>query len=198
MGLVDWYRSRSQWHEIRALGFSSIVKVSILAPVVGYLILSNPVSFAFFESWKFYCFYAGVTSISIGAILYSWFCPGEAKKYGTGVEYALAEVDFFVAKPKIIEHSLRYNIARLQLSRPDIYFDLLAIGACFSIAAFDEERSRRRDATLFLLDELWHAKNFRQRNVRVLCRILYDVGLVLLFTPSAYTTLQVLGLFPRP
>lgn len=196
---IDWYRRRSQWHDIRALGFSSIVKISIVAPIVGYLILSNKFAFSFFEGWKFYFFYAGVTCISLGAILYSWWCPGEAKKYDTGVEYAISEVDFFIAKPMIIESLLREKISRLRVSRPDIlHLDLLTIGSKFWTSSFDQERDKRKDAVIFLMDELWHAINYQFRKIRVICRMLYDAGILLLFAPSVYTTLQVLGVLPRP
>jgi len=196
--LTDWYLGRSQWHEIRNLGSTSIVRLSVVAPVVGYLILANRQSFQLFEGWKLFCFYFGTGSIAVGAFIYSLRCPGEAKKYDTAVDYALAEAEFFTANPFIIEKAIKASLLELQLQRPDLYRDVLTIFAKIAISHDHPEREVRKDATMVLMDELWHIRIFGRRRSRVVCRIFYDIGTFLIFLPSVFTVLQILHVVPRP
>lgn len=189
---ASWYLARCQWHGIRALGSTSIVRLSAIAPIVGYLILANEFTFRMFEGWKLYCFYFGTLSIAMGAFVYSLRCPGEAKKYDTAIEYTSAEAEFFTANPKIIEKEIAKSLVEVHHQRPEVFRDLLTIVSGIIRSQRDAERDTRKDAIISLMDELWHLRNFIRRRSRITCRILYDLGIVLVFSPSIVTSFQIL------
>ena len=193
--LIGWYLGRAQWHEIRSLGSTSVVRLSVVAPVVSYLILANEHLLHFFEGWKFFCFYFGTVSIAVGALIYSTRCPGEAKKYDTAVEYAVAEAEFFTASPLIIEKAIGHSLSELKVQRPEIYRDILFIYTKIWISKNHPLREDRRDAIIALMDELWHLKIFGNRNSRVACRIFYDLGILLIFMPGVLTLLEIIQAF---
>src|SRR5262245_24963766 len=92
---------RYEWDELHALGSSRLVQLTVVLPVVGYLILfsatlrdhltlyvdmgSEPVF------WRLYLLYFGFCFLSIGALIFAWECPDEVKRHGAGFVFVERE-----------------------------------------------------------------------------------------------------------
>lgn len=96
---------------LRAIENSSAVKLTIIIPLVGYLIIFNENVLHYIElsrellgghviplsdaatgavahvSWRLLCLYFGLCLIAGAAALHQLFCPEKVKKYGSPVEY---------------------------------------------------------------------------------------------------------------
>lgn len=97
--------SRS-WRTVRSIGNSKPVKLTILAPFIGYLIIYNDLilknlllteligddinepSSVF---WRLFCLYIGFILLGIGSIIYQCFCPRVIAKYPTNSEFLAGE-----------------------------------------------------------------------------------------------------------
>jgi hypothetical protein len=98
------------WSTLRSIGNSPIVKLTIVIPVIGYLILFNQTLsqhltlvheiFGKHESpssgtvsWRLIFLYLGLCAFAAGSGLFAIFCPRELKKYGSATEYIGGEID---------------------------------------------------------------------------------------------------------
>jgi hypothetical protein len=98
------------WSTLRSIGNSSIVKLTIVIPVLGYLIIFNQslskylalIHEVFHDpdplvaghvSWRLTYLYLGLCWFGIGSALFAIFCPPELKKYGSPSEYIGGEID---------------------------------------------------------------------------------------------------------
>src|SRR5262245_13941791 len=97
--LKFWFQEKDKWTTLRAVGNSPIVKMTIVIPVLGWLILFNDyivhqlsaVEEIFGKlqvSSRLLWLYVGLFITSIGSILYAGFCPEEIKKYASEIDYS--------------------------------------------------------------------------------------------------------------
>jgi hypothetical protein len=106
----------SHWDQLRSIGNSRLVKLTILVPLLGYMILFNEQLVRFLElaspyfrdflfrsgdqpadtstwslAYRLYCFYFGFTALAVGALIYEFRCPRLVKLYGSAAEYFSVE-----------------------------------------------------------------------------------------------------------
>jgi hypothetical protein len=101
---------RVGWARLREIGNSPAVKLTIVIPFVGYLIIFNesllhyldlsrelfghhgnlPGSEQAHVSWRLLLLYFGLCFIAAGAALYGWYCPDEIKSYRLPSDYVAA------------------------------------------------------------------------------------------------------------
>ena len=77
----EWYR----WDELRRLGNHKLVQLTVVVPIVGYLILLNKQLAAYYAlyfdanatdiSYRLYCLYFGFTFLGIASLLFNLLCP---------------------------------------------------------------------------------------------------------------------------
>jgi hypothetical protein len=97
------------WSTLRAIGNSSLVRLSALFPFVGYFILFNDEVTNFLQAhgleqpslrlgildnlWskKLYFLYFGLMFSGLGAMIYQWRCPPEVKKHADWKDYIAVE-----------------------------------------------------------------------------------------------------------
>lgn len=83
----------THWDEISRIASTKIVKLTVLIPVLGYLILfsawfeENFRIFGEFPTWKVHLLYYGFTAVALGSIIYSIYCPRLVQIYGSATEY---------------------------------------------------------------------------------------------------------------
>jgi hypothetical protein len=101
-------REKDRWTTLRSIGNSSLVKLTMLIPIVGWLIIFNDlvvhglrVARSLFGpndvavdggsivvSPRLLWLYVGLFLVSIGSIIYSICCPNEIKKYSSETDYS--------------------------------------------------------------------------------------------------------------
>ena len=105
---------QSRWDHLRVIGNSRLVKLTILVPLLGYMVLFNEQLVHYLElaspyfrdvflhgraadgetwslAYRLYCFYFGFTALAIGALVYEARCPRLVKAYGSAAEYYRVE-----------------------------------------------------------------------------------------------------------
>lgn len=96
--------SRLTWSRLRTIGKSQAAKVTVLLPLVGYLIIFNKKIADFLQlatqfagsdsaplsvSSKLMLVYVGTCFVAAGQVIYGIFCPAEVKAYGHVTPYIL-------------------------------------------------------------------------------------------------------------
>lgn len=88
------------WTSLRSISNSYAARSTILIPVIGYMILFNDRVIRYLDLVnevggphhgaippRLVLVYFGLCSVAIGTVIYSLFCPSEAKRYETADEY---------------------------------------------------------------------------------------------------------------
>ncbi len=96
-----------EWDDLRRVGSSRLVQLTIVVPVVGYfLLLSESLTEYYvllFEEepslGRLYLLYFGFCTLAVASLLFNWFCPSEIKQHGSAYD--------FVEKQKPIMHERR-------------------------------------------------------------------------------------------
>jgi hypothetical protein len=117
MSLLAFFERQSKWDELRRLGNSRLVKLTILVPLIGYMILFNDELLKYLElsspyfhdvflrgrlasdggglslslAYRLYLFYFGFTTLAAGALIYEFCCPRLVHEYGSAAEYVRIE-----------------------------------------------------------------------------------------------------------
>jgi hypothetical protein len=106
----------SKWDDLRKLGQSRLVALTILVPLLGYMILFNEQIIKYLEisspyfhdifitdtpadgdglsislAYRLYFFYFGFTFLAIGNIIYYFCCPVLVKEYGSAAAFHATE-----------------------------------------------------------------------------------------------------------
>src|ERR1700739_3748651 len=111
------HRFSLPWTILRGVGNSNLVKLTIVIPLVGYLILFNENLLHYIQlsrtlfgvdqvsraettdvsaahvPLRLSSLYFGLCLIAVGSIIHQWFAPEEIKKYGSAPEYIEHEQD---------------------------------------------------------------------------------------------------------
>jgi hypothetical protein len=88
------------WVRLRFVSNSTAAKSTILVPLIGYLIIFNANVVTYLNlvrelgmqpsvgiSHRLILIYLGLCAISVGVLLYGWFCPNEVKHYGSAAAF---------------------------------------------------------------------------------------------------------------
>jgi hypothetical protein len=187
------------WSRLRAVGKSQAAKVTVLLPLVGYLIIFNKdvadflrlaAQFAgaddaqFGVAPKLMLVYVGACAIALGQVIYGVFCPAEVKAYGHVTPYVLdaARVtkDFEYEKLEATLRASRYGAEYIRMR------DRYERGGS---PITDEQRGHINNGVLHLYFA-W--LNNRWWIARWLAGLCYLLGLVCLLIPSFGVFLRVM------
>ena len=100
-------RLQPLWTSLRELGNSNAVKLTILMPIIGYLILLNEQALHYLElshrifgieaqegntlaapvSWRLLFLYFGLCLVAIASALHQLFCPTITKRYASASDF---------------------------------------------------------------------------------------------------------------
>lgn len=189
----------SRWHRLRGLGNSSLVRLSLLMPVIGYLILLNKsvgehlqldprIAIWLSDSpFRLLLIYYGTFLVAAGSAIYALWCPYIVKKYASEVEYSAAELDF-VSTPNHrqqfiseVENQMT-RASRLQRELPGY-----ASSASILADPSDENAGILRE----LLALQWHLRDTSFRFARVVCASVFIAGFAILLVPAVITFFEV-------
>jgi hypothetical protein len=109
--LAQTIANLSRWDELRTLGNSRLVRLTVLIPIIGYMILFNDKLTEYLEfsganfrdvfivsltnadtlslsvAYRLYCFYFGFTFLAAASIAYAIACPSIVKAYGSAAAF---------------------------------------------------------------------------------------------------------------
>jgi hypothetical protein len=95
---VGYYR----WDRLRQLGNLGIMKMTVLMPLIGYLVIFNASLHEHLRltfdpdgggTLRLYFIYFGLTLLGIGSIVYQFACPSEVKEHGSAWEFVSREAE---------------------------------------------------------------------------------------------------------
>jgi hypothetical protein len=125
----------SKWSRLRSVGNSLPARLTILIPLVGYLIIFNQVTAKYLTliqelagrtspdhpisvSPRLLLVYFGLCALALGSAIYSYFCPNQVRHYGSSAAYVRGDgpsIRDFAFEP--IESELRESAFRKEYLR---------------------------------------------------------------------------------
>jgi hypothetical protein len=117
-----WQWFRPLWHRLRTLGNSTAAKLTILIPLVGYLVLLNDKVVNYLELSerifgqattagslnKLLAIYVGLVCVALASAIFALCCPLEVKKYASAEEHVAGEEPFMSERAEgIVEARLK-------------------------------------------------------------------------------------------
>ncbi len=191
-----------RWEGIRKIGQLRIMALTMIVPVIGYMIIFNENIIQLFELSKevftelvpgskssvqgvsgdsktrLYYFYFGLTFLGTGSIIYQIFCPGIIKEHGSDRQYIREEAPLITLKRFESLLDALEGITKKQLIDFKERLDMIQT---FSPGA--EEKARMNMTTdLFIIQ--WRLENESYFVIRVITFLLYMVGFGFLAIPS--------------
>jgi len=194
-------RRLGTWVSLRSIGNSYAVRLTILIPLIGYVILFNEKLVEWSRlltevggdktgiSFRLLCIYFGLVFVGMGSTLYSVFCPDRVKRYPRASDYISEAYDSMNAREfnairQIVERSLPLDKAlvdignRLDTLRNDLGSDI-------------RDLHDYREFRTTILDLYYKLLNERRPTIRIVCSILFGIGFVFLIIPSVSVFIRV-------
>jgi hypothetical protein len=195
------HNSMVTWSRLRGIGKSSAARVTVLLPLVGYLIIFNKSVADFLQlavqlagkadvhlgiSPKLMLVYVGTCAIALGQVVYSIFCPAEVKAYGHETPYVLDATrvtkDFEYEK---LENSLRNSAYKSEYVRMRNRYEKGASPIT------EDQKAHVNNGVLHLYFQLLNNRWWVARWCTALC---YGIGFVCLVVPSAGVFYRVMAI----
>jgi hypothetical protein len=191
------------WRLLRSVGNSRAAKLTVLIPLVGYLILLNDDIVAHLSLSKevfgdaadatltrLLAVYVGLVFIAIASVVFAVWCPREVKRYGSSEEYVAGDEPFMSERELgMIQNRLKIgdDIARHDYAGYTVHHEARP-------PADDPEVRRRRARQLIRIQmNLYFEMLDRSRPfARWVTGALYLAGIILLLIPSGIVFWQVM------
>ncbi|RVD33411.1 hypothetical protein EN742_29900 [Mesorhizobium sp. M4A.F.Ca.ET.020.02.1.1] len=197
-----WYEGRSRWQKLRNIGESPATRLSVLMPFAGYLILLNnkivdyadiDQRFHIFVShtpWRIYAFYYGSFFVGIAAAVYSVMVPASIKSAINGADYYNKYVGFYRAQATF--KALKSHVAKKIESSNSAQKQVIKAMNTESILSHAAKDEAEFDSDLAALVSVFWALDATSRlRVRIVVRILFDLGVFILAVPTIATLFGV-------
>ncbi|MCK1328637.1 hypothetical protein IVB57_09570 [Bradyrhizobium sp. CW9] len=202
MQAFGWFRRQIPWSALNAVSKSPSARMTILIPLIGYLIIFNDKVAEYLRlnpqlqslehasnslSPRLMVVYIGLCAMAVGVALYKIFCPGEVSYYTTSSAYVRGDgpgIKDFVFEE--IENKLRASVLNAA------YHKLRDRYERNTYAITDEQKAEINNGILHLYFRLL---NYSWPPIRYLVALFYLVGFVCLLFPSLgvfWKVLQVL------
>lgn len=195
------------WSRLAGVGRYPVVKLTVLAPVFGYMVLFNELisrylslSMSYFSTsvdlkheWRMQFFYFGLVLLGIGQTIFTLRCPSEIKKHPT--------VDEFIKSN--FEHITRYGV-KLFLNQELIYHkerlenfalfkELTELMEKGNYGALPFSSENKIDITA----HLYYYSDQSDINGRAAALIFYSAGFFILIIPSVHIFILILANLPH-
>ena len=209
--IEGWFEHRvPQWSVLRSVGNSHVVRLTILVPLIGYMVIFNERLLPYIElsktifgtsnglesplshgSWRLLFAYFGLTFVAIASVVYQFRCPQMVKTYATVEEYISA------MRPNVGDFMLEVASKNLQSMaewKSELYFS-----SGFGVQKPDDSMTpHQRDR--YNSDVL--GMNYLIQDVsrlfwRFLTSALYFFGFALLLAPSVNVFIAVIRVLFR-
>jgi hypothetical protein len=196
------------WRLLRTVGNSRAAKLTILIPLVGYLILLNDDIVAHLSLSKdvfgdaadatltrLLSVYVGLVFIAVASVVFAIWCPREVKRYGSPEEYVAGDEPFLSEREVgMVQSRLKIGdtIAREDNEAYNTYHDSRPIAG-----DLEEHRRRARQLVRIQLNLLYEMLDRSRRVARWAAAICYALGFVFMSVPSALVFGRVLVVLGR-
>jgi hypothetical protein len=202
---------RYEWDSLRALGSNRLVQLTVILPIIGYVILFSSELREYFVLtvdrdvrlgidgniqpvfWRLYFLYFGFCFLALGSLIFSWKCPSEVKSHGAGFVYVEREGP--VITDGRLQHIRDYLVrayfeATYGTRAARRFFDKPNPGESSASQDVAEQYSKWLDVFEAmvrndLLLEYFVALKMTRKPWRVASRTCYDLGFALLSVPTA-------------
>jgi hypothetical protein len=200
-------RLRPRWHALRALGNSTAAKLTILIPLIGYLVLLNEKVVGYLQLSesifgqtatagsinKLLTIYIGLVCVALASAIFALCCSLEVKKYASAEEYIAGEERLMSDRAQgILEVRLKRGdrIARTTLQAYQEYNSTRPTPDSL-------EELRRRGERFFRIEmNLFYEMQDRSQPIaRWLTAVFYVIGLIALLFPSVSVFVRVMQFF---
>lgn len=210
------------WENIRKIGQSKLLSLTIFIPILGYMILFNEHVVHIFELSKdlfydfatstkrisdqqnhvsegnrtrLFYFYFGFTFLGLGSLLYQIFCPSLIKDYGSDRIFIREEVSLMTEKRfRLVLSFLDQNGETSPIEIDDL---LERHEASKKTSTLDVKQKEEAAAATDLMLMQWQSENWSLPIIRMAVFILYSLGFLVLAIPSIKIFLKVLAAFLR-
>ena len=180
------------------LGQSKLVKMTMLIPIFGYLILFNEsvVSFVLTsfdlvglgftevqEKTKLYYIYFGLTSLGLASFVYQISCPQLMKEYSSVRQYLRENIDYMTLHrvESICNHVVTRNGSTHQVTS-NIQDIIRRIND--EQLSSPEKDDLLRNSSIDLLQHFWNFSTWSSFLLRGLVSVLFIIGFLCLIIPS--------------
>ena len=191
------------WRLLRSIGNSRAAKLTVLIPLVGYLILLNDDIVAHLALSKnvfgdgadetltrLLAIYVGLVFIAVASVVFAIWCPREVKRYGSAEEYVAGDEPFMSDREiGMIQSRLKIGdaIAREDDANYNDYHDSRP-----STDSLEELRHRARQHQRIQLNLFYEMQDRSCRRGRWAAAIFYLLGSIFLSVPSALVFYRVM------
>lgn len=190
-----------RWAQLRQFGNSSVVRLTIVVPFVGYLVLLSqqltdvlrmnemisPVPSGY--PWRLVLTYLGLTFLAIGTIIYSLRCPRIVRLYGSEVDYNTAEHSYWFTRgnrtDKIAQIARLHSIRSKRRTLPPEAKPMEARRG-------SSEAHAASDITIALANE-WHLANTSSVLSALAVAVAFGLGTAILAVPTLLTFVDVVS-----
>ncbi|MEP4887140.1 MAG: hypothetical protein ABJ215_12285 [Alphaproteobacteria bacterium] len=187
----DW-----RWHKTSRFFRSYIVKLTILAPAIGYLIILNQEFSSFFTLVfdsgapedslnRVYYIFFGLTFIGVSAGIFEMFCPAEVKLNHTDKGFVESE------RPIITPARLRKYAADIGMVLSKEAGRDGAERSSTTGISFSSWRNRNEEEIIDVLTKHFYTLSESNRKTRIAMSLLYGLGWFFLLLPSTLTFIDV-------
>ena len=198
--------STPAWENIRKIGRSKIMTLTIFIPIIGYMIIFNEQLIHLFElsenlfssitvtnstdkdvvsedsKTRLFYFYFGFTFLGLGSLLFQVFCPNLIKEHGSDREFIKEELSLMTTKrAKSILDFLHNKVPEKNDELVKLQND---IGFPNSVFSNDNMDKRYKSATINLMLMQWQYENWSSKNARRFINFFYCIGFLVLAIPS--------------
>lgn len=179
------------WHLLRSIGNSRAAKLTVLIPLIGYLILLNDSVVAHLGLFgeaadatltRLLAIYCGLVFVAIASVIFAACCPREVKRYASSEEYVAGDEPFMSDKQiAVMQRRLEIGdaVAREEYAGYNEYYDTR------SSPDLEELRRRARQLNRIQMNLLFEMLERSCPVARWAAAVSYLVGLILLLVPSA-------------
>ncbi|EIV8665315.1 hypothetical protein MA788_003971 [Vibrio parahaemolyticus] len=191
------------WPSIKMLGQSNAVKLTMIIPFVGYLILFNGHVVSLINSVfemasiseeevnyisNLYFIYFGLTALGIATLMFQLLCPPLIKEYTSVRAYVESNIDFMT------EHRLKSLCNHIDNTNNEKHFVIENARKSLDKELASTKESLR-DASIDVLQHFWNLSSWSKVGTRLCIVLLYVGGFILLTIPSIKMFTKVLSAF---
>lgn len=192
----DW----ALWHHLRGVGNSGLVRLTVLTPVLGYLILLNETvsnylqlhpRLALFSSdvpVRLLFLYYGTVVLAVASLTYIFRCPQIVKRYGSASEYCAAELNYQSSANhlKLLRDRVRTLVEKDYIRELLDNFDQMQLHVKTANLKSSADSEIQEVMTLE-----WQLNNLDGPVSRSVCLLLFYLGFSILSVPAIMTFAEV-------
>jgi hypothetical protein len=189
------------WRLLRSIGNSGAAKLTVLIPLIGYLILLNDSVVAHLGLFgeaadatltRLLAIYCGLVFVAIASVIFAACCPREVKRYASSEEYVAGDKPFMSDKQiAIMQRRLELGdaVAREEYAGYNEYY-----GTRPSPDDLEELRRRARELNRIQMNLYYEMLDRSCAGGRWAAAIFYLAGLAFLILPPALVFWHVMGI----